>query len=63
MLAIIISYPTSASGIIASLKRPQNIDKSFQLGFVKTNGILQCTNTLRDQLFFSRTHGIVAHNP
>ena len=30
-LAIIISYPTSASGIIVLLKRPQNIENSSRL--------------------------------
>ena len=35
-LARIISYPTSASGIIALLKRPQNIENSFSTLFVKT---------------------------
>ena len=32
-LAIIISYPTSANGIIVLLKRPQDIDNSSRLYF------------------------------
>ena len=35
-LARIISYPTSASEIIALLKRPQNIENFFSTLFVKT---------------------------
>ena len=34
-LAIIISYRTIASGIIVLLKRPQNIENSSRLSFVK----------------------------
>ena len=41
-LATIISYPTSVSGIIFFLlKMPQNIYKSSQIFFVRTNGVLQ----------------------
>ena len=63
-LAIIISYPTSATGIVP-LKRPQNIEISFRL--------LICEKKNDFQLVFiferSRTvtifgeHGIMAHIP
>ena len=62
-LAIIISYSASASGMIVLLKTPQNMDKSSQLYFVRTNVMLQCTKTLSGYLIFMRVHGIVAHNP
>ena len=44
-LAIIISYPTSASRIIVLLKMPQNINP-FPLYFVRTNRMLQGAKTL-----------------
>ena len=39
-LALIVSCPTSKSGIIFLLKTPQNIDKSSQLYFVRTNVLI-----------------------
>ena len=63
-LAIIISYPTSASGIIVSLKKmPQNVGKSYQNYCIRTNEMLHCTKTLLVLLVFMHTHRIKAYNP
>ena len=61
-LATIISYPTSASGIIILLKRPQNID--FPTLFVKTADFQLVFNfeQTRTVTIFGE-HGIMAHIP
>ena len=41
-LAIIISYPTSASGIIVSLKTPTKYREFFPTLFVKINRFSAC---------------------
>ena len=55
-LAIIISYPTSASGIIVLLKAPP---KNRKLGYNKNKKAQKITHTLA--IFVD--HGIMAHIP
>ena len=55
-LAIIISYPTSASGIIVLLKTPP---KNRKLGYNKNKKAQKITHTLA--IFVD--HGIMAHIP
>ena len=55
-LAIIISYPTSASGIIVLLKTPQKYRK---LDYNKNKKAQKITHTL--PIFVD--HGIMAHIP
>ena len=50
-LAIIISYPTSASGIIALLKTPTKYGEFFPTLFVKINDFLLVFN-------FEQTHTV-----
>ena len=52
-LAIIISYPTSASGIIVSLKTPTKYREFFPTLFVKATGTV---------VIFGE-HGMMAHIP
>ena len=56
-LAIIISYPTSASGIIVLLKTPPKYRK---LDYNKNKKAQKITHMLA---VFNVDHGIMAHNP
>ena len=63
-LAIIISYPTSTSGIIILLKTPTKYQEFFPTLFVKTTNFQlvfnfeqMCTVTIFGE------HGIMAHIP
>ena len=55
-LAIIISYPTRASGIIILLKTPPRLDKSFRIYFVRKNRMLQYTDNFRFNSFHDMSH-------
>ena len=55
-LAIIISYPTSASGIIVLLITPQRLDKSSRIYFVRKNRVLQYTDNFRFNSFHDMSH-------
>ena len=61
-LAIIISYPTSASGIIVLSKTPTNYREFFPTLFVKTTDFQLLLNfeQTRTVTIFGE-HGIVAH--
>ena len=63
-LAIIISYPTSASGIIVSLKMPTKYRKFYPTLFVKTTAFQLIFNfqQARTVIVFGQ-HGIMAHIP
>ena len=63
-MAIIISYPTSGSGIIVFLKRPQNIENSSHFIFVKTTDFQLVFNfeQARTITIFGE-HGIMAQKP
>ena len=63
-LAIIISYPTSASGIIVLLKTPTKYREFFPTLFVKTTDFQLVFNfeQTRTVTIFGE-HGIMAHIP
>jgi len=56
-LAIIVSYPTSASGIIVSLKSPPKYRK------IKTKTKINTLKNITRTLAIFVEHGIMAHNP
>ena len=63
-LAIIISYPTSASGLIVFLQTPTKYREFFPTLFVKTTSLSACFNfdQMRTVTIFGE-HGIMAHIP
>ena len=63
-MAIIISYPTKASGIIVSLKTPTKYREFFQTLFVRTTDLQLVVNfeQTRTVTIFGK-HGIMAHTP
>ena len=61
-LAIIISYPTSASGIIVSLKTPTKYPEFFLTSFVKKTDFQLVFNFEHTHTFtILGEHGIMAH--
>ena len=63
-LAIIISYPTSASGIIVSLKTPTKYPEFFPTSFVKKPDFQLVFNIEHTHTFtIFGEHGIMAHIP
>ena len=63
-LAIIISYPTSASGIIVSLKTPTKYQEFFPTSFVKKPDFQLVFNIEHTHTFtIFGGHGIMAHIP
>ena len=61
-MAIIISYPTSASGIILLLKTPTKYQEFFAAFFVKTTDFLLIINFERTRtVAIFGEHGIMAH--
>ena len=63
-LAIILSYPTSASGIIVSLKTLTKYPEFFPTSFVKkTNFQLVFNFEHTHTLSIFGEHGIMAHTP
>ena len=63
-MAIIISYPTKASGIIVLLKTPTKYREFFQTLFVRTTDLQLVVNfeQTRTVTIFGK-HGIMAHTP
>ena len=63
-LAIIISYPTSASGIIVLLKTPTKYPEFFPTTFVKTTDFQLAFNFEQTPpVTIFGEHGIMAHIP
>ena len=63
-LAIIISYPTSASGIIVVSKTRTKYGEFFATLFVKTTGFQLVSNFEQTRtITIFREHGIIAHIP
>ena len=64
-LAIIISYPTGANGIIVLLKTPSKYREFFPTLFVKTTDF-QLVSNFEQTLhlpYLETMHGIMAHIP
>ena len=63
-MAIIITYPTSASGIIVSLKMPTKYREFFPTLFVKTTNFQPVFNFEQiRKVNIVGEHGIMAHIP
>ena len=64
LLAIIISYPTSVSGIIVLLKTHTKYREFFPTLFVKTTRFQLVSNFEQTRtVTMFREHGIIAHIP
>ena len=64
LLDIIISYPTSASGIIVLLKTPTKYREFFRTLFVKTTDFQLVFNFEQTHtVIIFGEHGIMAHMP